>query len=261
MLQDACIKITSVASSVWSKSSREIIEAMIDGNRDPKSLAQMAKSRLRGKIPELEEALSGFFRDHHARMCKTIIKHIDFLDETISELTSEITKLLVPFDAAVVVVSSIPGISLITAQVIIAETGSDMSKFPTPGHLSAWAGLAPANYESGGKRKPYGTRHGSPYLRRILVEAARAAARTKNTYYSAQYLRIAKRRGANKAAVAVAHSMLETIWYLLTTGSLFQDPGSNFFQNQIDPAVQAKRLAARIKALGFDVTINEPQVA
>ncbi len=224
-------------------------------------LAEIAKSRLRGKIPELEEALSGFFRDHHAKMCKTIIKHIDFLDETISELTSEITKLLAPFDAAVVLVSSIPGISEITAQVIVAETGADMSKFPTPGHLCAWAGVAPANYESGGKRKPYGTRHGSPYLRRILVESARAAARTKNSYYFAQYSSIAKRRGANKAAVAVAHSMLETIWHMLNTGSYFVDPGSDFFKNQVDLDVQAKRLASKIKALGFEVTITKSQVA
>jgi len=236
-------------------SSREIIEALISGTRDPKVLAQMAKGRMRAKIDRLEEALSGHFGQHHAIVCRQIIDHVDFLDHSIAALTEEITTRLVPFEAAVAILTSVPGISRRTAEVIVAETGADMSRFPTPGQLCAWAGVAPASYESAGKRRPVGTRHGSQWLRRALVESARAAARTKNTYYSAQYARLARRRGANKAVVAVANSMLFTIWHLLSDGQLFEDPGADYFERRHDPAVEAKRLARRIEALGFDVRI------
>jgi transposase len=257
VLQDAGIKITSVASAVWSVSSRQIIEALIAGERDEVVLAEMAKGRMRSKIPALEEALSGNFGKHHAIVCRQVIGHIDFLDSSIAALTEEITARLVPFEAAVTIVTSIPGISRTTAEVIVAETGADMSRFPTAGHLCAWAGVAPASYESAGKRKPAGTRHGSQWLRRALIEAARAAARTKATYYSAQYARIARRRGPNKAAVAVANSMLFTIWHLLTTGAFYEDPGADYFQRSHDPAVEAKRLARRIEELGFAVSLSE----
>jgi transposase len=257
VLQDAGIKLTSVASAVWSVSSRAMIEALISGERDPAVLAQMAKSTMRKKIPQLEEALSGSFGAHHAIVCRRIIDHIDFLDQTIAELSAEIAARLVPFDAAVRIVTSIPGISQTTAEVIVAETGADMSRFPTAGHLCAWAGVAPASHESAGKRRPAGTRRGSPWLRRTLIEAARAGARTKGSYYSAQYARIARHRGPNKAAVAVAHSMLDTIWHLLTTGALYQDPGPDYFQRWHDPAAEAKRLTRRIEALGYTVTLNQ----
>jgi len=256
-LQDAGVKITSVASSVWSKSSREIIEALIAGERNPAVLAEMAKGRMRTKIAELEEALAGHFGAHHAILCRQIIDHIDFLDHSIAALTEEITTRLVPFEAAVAIVTSIPGIARTTAEVIVAETGADMSRFPTPGQLCAWAGVAPASYESAGKRRPAGTRHGSEWLRRALIEAARAGARTKGSYYSAQYSRIARRRGPNKAAVAVANSMLFTIWHLLSNGQLFEDPGADYFERRHDPAIEAKRLARRIEALGFDVNLSE----
>ena len=256
-LQDAGLKLTSVASSVWSMSSREIIEALIAGERDPKVLAEMAKGRMRSKIERLEEALSGHFGAHHAVVCRQIIDHIDFLDRSISSLTTAIAERLVPFEAAVAIVSSVPGISRTTAEVIVAETGADMSRFPTAAHLCAWAGVAPASYESAGKRRPAGTRHGAPWLRRTLVEAARAASHTKSSYYSAQYSRIARRRGPNKAAVAVAHSLLEVVWHLLSTGALYQDPGADYFERRHDPAVEAKRLQQRIEALGFDVTVSK----
>ncbi len=256
-LQDAGIKLTSVASSVWSVSSRHMIEALIEGERDPAVLAAMAKSRLRAKIPQLEEAFSGHFGAHHAIVCRQIINHIDFLDQSIIALTNEVTTRLVPFEAAVAIMTSVPGISRTTAEVIIAETGADMSRFPTPGHLCAWAGVAPASYESAGKRRPAGTRHGAEWLRRALIEAARAASRTKGSYYSVQYSRIARRRGSNKAAVAVANSMLFTIWHLLNNGAIYQDPGADYFERRHDPAVEAKRLARRIEALGFEVSLNQ----
>jgi transposase len=181
VLQDAGLKLTSVASSAWSVSSRTIIEALIAGQRDLVVLAEMAKSRLRSKIPQLQEALSGHFGSHHAIVCRQIIDHIDFLGRSIGALTEEITTQLVPFEAAVAIVTSVPGISVTTASVIVAETGADMSRFPTPEQLCAWAGVATASYESAGKRQPAGTRHGAQWLRRSLIEAARAASRTKGT--------------------------------------------------------------------------------
>lgn len=257
VLQDACIKLTSVTSAVWSSSSREMIEAMIAGQRDPVVLANMAKGTMRKKIPQLIEALDGHFGRHHGVVAQQIISHIDFLDASIATLSAEICALLVPFDQAVTLISSIPGVSQTTAETIVAETGADMSKFPTPEHLCAWAGVAPASYESAGKRRPAGTRHGSPWLRRTLIEAARAAAHSKGTYLSAQYARIAKRRGPNKAAVAVANSILSVTWYLLTTGSFYQDPGADYFEKRHDPTAEAKRLQQRIEALGFEVTITQ----
>jgi transposase len=257
VLQDAGLKITSVASAVWSMSSRQIIEALISGTRDPKVLAQMAKSRMRSKIDRLEEALSGHFGAHHAIVCRQIIDHIDFLDRSIAALTDEVTARLLPFEGAVTIVCSVPGISRRTAEVIVAETGADMTRFPTPGQLCAWAGVAPASYESAGKRRSAGTRHGSQWLRHALIEAARAGARTKNSYYSAQYARIARRRGPNKAAVAVANSMLSTIWHLLSNGAFYEDPGADYFERRHDPAVEAKRLARRIEALGFNVDLSQ----
>lgn len=256
VLQDAGIKITSVTSAVWSKSSRVIIESLIAGERDPAVLAEFAKGRMRAKIPALREALDGYFGSHHAVVAKRIIDHIDFLDETIEMLSEEISERLVPFQAAVVILTSITGVSTTTAEVIIAETGADMSRFPTAGHLCAWAGVAPASYESAGKSRPAGTRRGSPWLRKTLIEAARAASRTKGSYFNAQYKRIAARRGPNKAAVAVAHSILDTAWHLLTNGDLYQDPGGDYFTQRADPERQAQRLRKRIEALGYQVDLQ-----
>jgi len=257
VLQDAGVKLTSVASMVWSASSREMIEAMIAGERDPVVLAQMAKGVMRKKIDRLEVALQGNFKPHHAILCRQVIDHLDFLDRSIATLSAEICSRLAPFEPQVALLSSIPGVSVTTAQVIVAETGGDMGRFPTAGHLCAWAGVAPASHESAGKRRPAGTRQGAPWLRRALVEAARAGSRTKDSYYSAQYSRTARRRGPNKAAVAVAHSMLETAWHLLTTGAFYQDPGADYFERRHDPAIEAKRLQRRIEALGFSVTITD----
>ena len=255
-LQDAGIKLTSVASRVWSVSSRKVIEALIAGEANPAVLASLVVGKLRPKVAQLEEALDGHFGAHHAIVCRQVIEHIDFLDGSIAALTDEIAARLLPFEAAVTLVRSITGIGELTAQTIIAEIGVEMSRFPTAGHLCAWAGVAPASNESAGKRRPAGTRHGSTWLRRVLIEVARAAARTRGSYFSAQYSRIARRRGPNKAAVAVANSILAVIWYVLTNGCLYEDPGADYFERRHDPAVEAKRLQARIEALGFDVTLT-----
>jgi len=256
-LQDAGIKLTSVASSVWLVSTRAMVEALICGERDPKVLAEMAKAQLRSKIPQLEEAFSGRFGDHHAFLCRQIIDHIDHLDAAIGELNAEIGRRLAPFEGAITILCSITGVSRTTAEVLVAEMGVDMSRFPTAGHLCAWAGVAPASHESAGKHRPAGTRQGAPWLRRALIEAAKAAARTKGSYFSAQFSRIAKRRGSNKATVAVANSMLAVAWHLLTNGALYQDPGSDYFDRRNDPAREAKRLQHRIESLGFEVTIAQ----
>ncbi len=242
---------------MWLVSTRRMIEALIEGERDPKVLAEMAKASLRAKIPALEEAFSGRFGEHHAFLCRQIIDQIDHLDATIGALSAEIARRLAPFEAAVTILSSITGVSRTTAEVMIAEMGVDMSRFPTAGHLCAWAGVAPASHESAGKKSPAGTRKGAPWLRRALIEAAKAAARTKGSYFSVHYARIARRRGANNATVAVANSILAVAWHLLTNGALYEDPGSDYFDRRNDPVREAKRLQHRIEALGFAVTITE----
>ncbi len=217
----------------------------------------MAKGVMRNKIDRLEVALERNFGAHHAIVCRQVLDHLDFLDASITTLSAEICARLVPFEPQVALLTSIPGVSATTAQVIVAETGADMSRFPTAGHLCAWAGVAPASYESAGKKRPAGTRKGAPWLRRTLLEAARSAARTKGSYCSALYARIARRRGPNKTAVALAHTMLETAWHLLNTGALYQDPGCDYFERRHDPAIEATRLQRWIEALGFAVTITE----
>ena len=180
--QDAGFKLTSVASTVWSKSSRLMTQMLIAGEVDPVVLAELAQGKMRSKIPALTEALESRWAAHHQALARQIVAHIEFLDATIDTLTSEIVERLVPFHAAVELLKTIPGISDHTAQTIIAEIGIDMTRFPTAGHLAAWAGVAPATHESAGKHRPAGTRHGSRHLRTTLIEAAHAAARTKATF-------------------------------------------------------------------------------
>lgn len=255
VLQDAGIKISSVASTVLGVSTRHMIEALIAGERDPAVLANMALGRMRPKIAELTEALVGRFAAHHGAVARVILDHIDFLDSAITRLDEEIVRRIEPFQDSVTLLQSIPGVGRTVAEVIIAETGGDMSRFPSAGHLCAWAGVAPANHESAGKRRPAGTRHGGHWLRTALVEAARAAARTKDTYLSAQYRRIAARRGPNKAAVAVAHSILASAWHILSTGQPYQDLGPDYFARR-NTRAETRRLTTRLQALGYTVTLT-----
>ena len=256
VLQDAGIKISSVASKVLSKSSRAMIEALIVGENDAAVLAGMALGRMRSKIPELTDALVGRFAAHHGVVARAILDHIDFLDATISRLDEEITSRLGPFRDAVTLLCTIPGISTRIAEVIVAETGADMSRFPTPEQFAAWAGLAPANHESAGRRRPAGTRKGGEWLKRSLIEGARTAARDKDSYLGVQYRRIAVRRGANKAAVATAHSILVAIWHMLTQGVPYQDLGADYFARR-DIHKETRRLVTRLQALGYDVTLTQ----
>jgi len=256
VLQDAGIKISSVASKVLGKSTRAMIEALIAGESDPAVLADMALTRMRQKIPALSEALVGRFGAHHGAVCRAILDHIDFLDGTIARLDAEVVARLGPFQSAIELLVTIPGVGQTMAEVIVAETGADMSRFPTAGHLAAWAGVAPANHESAGKRRPSGTRHGANWLRRGLMEAAKAASRSKGTYLAAQHRQIARRRGENKATMAVAHSIVVIAWHILTTGQPYQDLGPEWFESRRDPQREAARLVARLEALGHHVELS-----
>ena len=256
VLQDAGIKISSVASQVLGKSTRAMIEALIAGERDPAILSAMALGRMRPKMSALADALVGRFSAHHGAVARSILDHIDFLDQAIARLDMEVAAHLGPFLNAVDLLQTIPGVGRGVAEVIVAETGADMGRFPSPGHLAAWAGVAPANHESAGKRRPAGTRDGAAWLRRALIESAKAASRTKGTYLGAQFRQIAARRGVNKATVAVAHSILVAAWHMLSTGENYQDLGADYFSHRRSPEAETRRLIARLQALGHEVTIT-----
>lgn len=256
VLQDACVKLTSVTSTVWSASSRAMIEALMAGERDRVVLADLAKGRMRAKNDQLTEALASNWGDHHSAVASRIIAHIDFLDESIKQLTAEIGGRLGPFDELIGGMIAVPGVNRITAEIVIAETGGDMSRFPTPEQLCAWAGVAPANHESAGRRRPASTRPGGRWLRRALIEAAKSASRTRDTYLAAQYRRITRRRGPNKATVAVAHSILTILWHLMATGTAYQDLGDDYFQKRRDPARELQRLLLQLGQLGYRATLE-----
>ena len=260
VLQDAGIKLTSVASKVLTQSGRAMIEALIAGERDPAKLAALAKGKMRPKMPALTEALTGHFGSHHAVACRRILAHLDFLDETIAALSEQIDARTAAFDVVYRALLPVPGFDRLTIDVIIAETGADMTRFPTAGDLASWTGVCPGSHESAGRRRQVSTTPGNRWLRRALIEAARAAARTKGSYFGAQYRQIARRRGPNKAAVAVAHSLIELVWHLLSTGEVFKDLGDDYFVRRQDPQRRTRRLVAQLEDLGYAVTLEESPV-
>jgi transposase len=258
VLQDAGIKLTSVASKVLTQSGRAMIEALIAGRRDPRALAELAKGKLRPKIPQLTAALRGHFGAHHAIVAACILGHLDFLDAAIARLHGQVAaRVAEGYQPAARLLADVPGLERRSIEVIIAETGAGMSRFPGPGHLASWAGLCPGNHESAGKRRRVATTPGNQWLRRTMIESARAAARTKGSYFGAQYRQIARRRGPNKAAVAVAHSLLDVIWHILTTGEVFTDLGEDYFTSRQDKEHQARRLIGQLDKLGFTVQLTE----
>jgi transposase len=258
VLQDAGIKLTSVASKVLTQSGRAMIEALIAGQRDPRALAELAKGKLRPKIPQLTAALHGHFGPHHAIVAACILGHLDFLDAAIARLDEQVAaRVAEGYQPAARLLADVPGLERRSIEVIIAETGADMSRFPSPGHLASWAGLCPGNHESAGKRRRVATTPGNQWLRRTMVESARAAARTKGSYFGAQYRQIARRRGPNKAAIAVAHSLLDVIWHILTTGEVFTDLGEDYFTSRQDKEHQARRLIGQLEKLGFTVQLTD----
>jgi transposase len=256
VLEDAGVKLSSVASSVLTMSGRAMIEALIAGQRDPAVLADMALGRLRNKIPDLELALVGRFNEHHALLCRAMLARIDQANATVDTLTVRIDELLDPYEAAVTLLVTIPGVARRNAQVILAEIGADMSRFPTAGHLASWAGMCPGNNESAGKHRSGRTRHGSKWLRKALTEAGQAAGRTKDTYLAAQYAQIRSRRGPQRAAIAVGHSILVIAWHLLTTAEPYNDLGGDYFDNRRNSAARQRRLVAQLEAMGHKVTLE-----
>jgi transposase len=255
-LQDAGIKLSSVACRIMSKSGRAMVEALISGERDPQALAGLALGRMRAKIPALEAAMAGRFSTHHAVVARQVLAHIDFLDASVATLDQAIRERMGPFEPAVGLLTAMPGWGRETAEVFLAETGADMSKFPSAAHLASWCRICPANHESAGKRQPVAKKPGKTWLGRALIEAAKAAARSDATYFAAQYYQVSRRRGANKAAVAVAHSMVVAAWHILTTGEHYHDLGPNHFRHRTDPSRLAQLKLADLQLLGWEATTN-----
>jgi transposase len=256
MLEDTGIKLDCVATDLLGKSGRAMLDALVSGTTDPQVLADLARGQLRKKLPALRQALEGRFDSEHALVVGQILAHIDFLDESIDRLSAAIEEQIAPFAAAVELLCTIPGVQRRAAEVIVAETGGDMTAFATAGQLASWAGVCPGNDESAGKRRSGRTRKGSKWLRGTLIEAARAAARTRDTYPAAQYRRVRARRGANRASLAVAHSLLTAVWHMLQTGETYLDPGGDYYTRR-DPERQTKRLIAQLERLGHTVTLTE----
>ena len=255
VLEGANIKLSSVATDVLGVSGRAMLEAMVTGVDDPDELAEMAKGRLRNKRPELRHALRGLTGPHQRMMIQSQLRHIDFLDQLIDQLSEEVSKRMRPFEQAVSRLDDIPGIGPRNVQEMLAEIGLDMSKFPTADHLSSWSKVSPGNNESAGKRKSGRTGHANPWLRSALIEAAWAAVRKKGTYLSAQYHRIAARRGKKRAIVAVAHSILVIIYHMLRDGSTYRELGGEYF-DQRNRQTTIRRSVQRIQRLGYKVTLE-----
>lgn len=256
-LEDAGIKLDCVVSDITGTSARRMLSALIDGERDPLVLAELALGRMRPKVPDLQQALVGRFNEHHARLCSKMLAHIDDLTATITELTTEIDNEIRPFHHTRQRLSTIPGVSDRIAEVIIAETGGDMSRFATPQQLASWAGMCPGNNESAGKHFNGRTRKGDRWLRAALGEAAAAAARTKRTYLSTRYRRLASRRGKKRAKVAIGHDILIAAWHILGRDVDYNELGADYFDIHVmDPRRKATRLTQQLQALGYRVTLE-----
>ena len=256
LLEDAGIKLSAVASDILGVSGRAMLEALIAGDRDPARMADLARRRMRSKIPALTEALAGRFTSHHAFLARV---HLDLIDQhtaAISQVTARIEEAIAPFRTFRKLLCSIPGISTLTADVIVAETGADMTRFPSAGHLASWAGTTPGSNESAGKVKSSRTRPGNPYLQGALGAAAMACAQNPRTYLGAKYRRIAARRGPQKANVAVQHAMLTAIWHMGTTGSFYDDPGADYF-TRLNPERARTRAIRQLQAMGYHVTLEQ----
>jgi len=256
VLEDAGIKLSSVATDVLGVSGRQMLAALLSGTRDPELLADLAKGKLRAKLPMLRRALAGNFQAHHALIVAQILAHLDYLEEMIGTLTGEVEQRLAPFAPKAELLGTIPGVGARNSQVIIAELGPDMDRFFTDRHAASWAGICPANNESAGKRRSGRPRKGNPYLRVALTECANAAVRTKNTYLRAQYEQVKRRRGHKKAIIAVAHSILIASYHILKDQTPYHDLGGDYFARRADPDRTAKRLIAQLERLGHTVSLQ-----
>jgi len=236
-----------------------MLDALIAGQRDTQVLAELARGRLRAKIPDLRLALDGRLQPHQSFLLQQILAHIDFLDESIEQLEGEIQQRLVPFKEEVSVLESLPVVLQVGAAVVIAEIGTDMSRFPSAKHLASWAGVCPGNKVSGGKRRSSKTTKGNRYLRSVLCQLAWVIARLKEpNYLTAQYHRIARRRGKKRAILAVAHSLLVIIYHLLRDKKPYRDLGADFFDRRDVGRIQ-RQAVARLEQLGFQVSLASKQ--
>lgn len=257
LLELCNIKLASVATDVLGVSGRAMLEAIADGADDPAQLAELARGRLRAKIPQLAEALRGLVRDHHRWLLRTQLDHIAHLDAAITRLDEEIKRRCETFTQQLERLSTIPGVSRRTAEVLVAEVGTDMSRFPDAGHLASWAGMCPGNHQSAGRSPSGRTRPGNPWLKAALVEAAWAASHTKGTYLSGLYHRVARRRGKKRAGVAVGHAILRAVYVLLADPDRqYLDLGADHF-DLLNRDRLKRRLIDRLEALGVKVTIEE----
>ena len=233
-----------------------MLRALIAGERDPEVLAEMAKRRLRKKIPELREALKGRFSSHHALLIRLALTHVEQIEASIATLDVEVDKVMAPFAVARDLLDTITGVGKRAAECIVAEIGVEMGRFPTAGHLASWAGSCPGNNVTGGKRRSGKTTKGDVWLQEILVECAWAAARAKDTYLRAQFWRLAGRIGKKKAAVAVGHSVLVIAWHLLSEGCTYEDLGGDFFAKR-DTDRARQRAIAQLESLGYKVSLEQ----
>ena len=257
LLEDACIKLSVVASDIFGVSGRAMLAALVAGERDPKVLAQLARARMRGKIDRLEQAFDGHFADHHRFLLSRMLSRIEGLDADIAAVDAQIEAQLAPFAEAAARLDEIPGIGPVAAAAIIAEIGVDMSRFPTAGHLCSWAKFAPGVNSSAGKTKGSASSgHGNPYLARVLGEAAVCTTKT-DTFLAARYRRIARRRGQPRAVVAVGRSILVVIWHVLhDPESRYQDLGSDHYARHVDPTAKKRNHIRQLEALGYTVTLT-----
>lgn len=259
LLEDAGIKLESVATDVMGVSCRRMLEALIAGERDPEVLAEMALTRMRPKIGVLREAMVGRFDDHHGLLLRMHLDHIDQLKVLEARLDREVDGLMAPFDEAATRLLSIPGVGKRVVEGTIGEIGVDMSRFPTAAHLASWAGLCPGHHESAGKRRSGKARKGNPVLRSLMCEAAWAAAHGKDNYLAAQFRRFKRRfgtKGETKAIFAVAHTLIVIIWHVLASNCSYDELGADFFERRTDTAARQRHLVRQLEALGNKVTLE-----
>jgi transposase len=255
VLEDAGVKLASVATDILGASGRAMLEALVVGTTDPEILAQLARGRLRTKLPALRQALAGRFRRHHAFLVSQVLAHLDYLDEAVESVSQQIEEVIAPFDTEVKRLDTILGVGQRTAEVMVAELGVDMRVFPTAAHVASWSGLCPGNNESAGKHKSGRTRRGNRWLRTALVEAAQGAIRRPESAYAARYRRIMRHRGHNKAILAVAHAILVTAYHLLTRKTTYQELGAHYYDER--HAERARRRAIQaLERQGFRVTLE-----
>jgi transposase len=256
-LESAGIKLANVATDILGVSGRDMLQGLIAGTHDPDVLAELARGRLRKKLPELRKALSGWFSPTHRVLVGELLAHLEYLDESIERLSNDITTMIAPFVPAIDLLDTVPGVNRRTAEVLLAEIGPDMTRFPSPGNLASWAGLCPGNNESAGKRFSGKTRKGSKWLRAALIESAQAAARTKGTYLASQYARIKGRHGHNKAIVAVAHSILVIAYHILQRREPYNELGGDYFVERQQKDAYQRRLVKQLERMGYAVSLTE----